>query len=52
MEARRQKGKEIGGVVSSRFLKELKRLEWGVKEKGRRRNATPGIIPRESTQDV
>ena len=40
--ARRQKGKGKRGVVSTKFDRELKKLEWNVMDSGRKKNGATG----------
>ena len=40
--SQRQKGKGNGGTVSTKFDRELKKLEWNVMDSGRKKNGAPG----------
>ena len=39
--SRRQKGKGKAGAVSTKFDRELKKLEWNVMDSGRKENRAP-----------
>ena len=40
--ARRKKGEGKGGQAPTKFDRELKNLEWNVKDKGRKKGVVPG----------
>ena len=40
--SQRQKGKGKGGAMSTKFDRELKKLEWNVMDNGRKKNGAPG----------
>ena len=50
--SRRQKGKGKGGAVSTKFDRELKKLEWNVMDGGRKKNGAPGKGVRASHSGV
>ena len=50
--SRRQKGKGKGGAVSTKFDRELKKLEWNVMDSGRKKNGAPGKGVRASHSGV
>ena len=50
--SRRQKSKGKEGSVSTKFDRELKKLEWNVIDKGRKKNGAPGKGARASHSGV